>query len=68
MLVYHLRHLTPSSLANMVYVEQLKNKWPGLVQEAIKICEELEVEPVHTTKIKKQKSAESWYMKAQSGD
>ena len=55
MLVYHIRNLSPSSLANMIYVEQLRNKWPGLVPEAIKICEELGVEPVHMTKMKKER-------------
>ena len=55
MLAYHLRKLPSSSLANMVYTEQMKNKWPGLVEETTHICEILEVEAVHETKMKKSK-------------
>ena len=49
MLVYHIRKLLESSLANMVYLEQVANKWPGLAGEVTAICEDLKIEQVHDT-------------------
>ena len=54
MLVYHIRKLLESSLANMVYLEQVANKWPGLAGEVTAICEDLKIEQVHDTDDKKQ--------------
>ena len=53
MLVLHIRNLDKKSLARKVYDEQYTNKWPGLVEETRKICEQLSIEDVHTTKLSK---------------
>ena len=55
MLVYHIRKLPKSSLANMVYVEQIANSWPGLASEVTKICSSLGVVSAHQTDLPKQK-------------
>ena len=55
MLVFYIRKLAASTLANMVYKEQLGNKWPGLAAEVTDICKSLEVESVHETKLPKGK-------------
>ena len=43
MLVRHLRSLDPASLARMVYEEQKKKGWPGLVKETTLICQKLNI-------------------------
>ena len=49
MLMLHIRRLDESTLAHRMYREQRANAWPGLAQETQSICEQLEVESVHTT-------------------
>ena len=56
MLVFHIRKLPKSSLANMVYVEQIVNSWPGLASEVTKICSTLGVVSAHQTDLPKQKT------------
>jgi hypothetical protein len=46
MLVYHLKGLEANTLANMVYREQMKNKWPGLAEEVSQICADLDRMPI----------------------
>lgn len=53
MLAFHIRTLDKNSLARKVYDEQKQNKWPGLVDETKQICEKLDIESVHTTKLSK---------------
>ena len=49
MLVLHIRGLSPKSLANKIYEEQIVQNWPGLAMETKQICEELELEDCNTT-------------------
>ena len=49
LLVHHIRSLDDTSLANMMYREQVKNNWPGLAKEAEQLCEKLQVEDVNMT-------------------
>ena len=42
----HIRSLRHDSLANRVWQEQLAFDWPGLAEEAAKICAELDIENV----------------------
>ena len=49
MLMLHIRRLPENSLAHRMYQEQMKNGWPGLAKETQSICEQLELESVHTT-------------------
>ena len=49
MLVLHVRKLGEETLANQVYMEQRSQEWPGLADEADKICIELGIESVHVT-------------------
>ena len=53
LLALHLRHLDKESLANQVYQDQLAMGWPDLATEVGKICEELGIENVNTTKYNK---------------
>ena len=53
MLVHHLKGLDTSTLANMVYLEQRKNQWPGLAAEVSEICAKLEIEDANTTVLSK---------------
>ena len=53
LLALHLRHLDEESLANQVYQDQLAMGWPDLATEVGKICEELGIENVNTTKYNK---------------
>ena len=49
MLMLHIRNLSEGTLANRIYREQRDNTWPGLALETKNICEQLEIESVHTT-------------------
>ena len=49
LLVHHIRSLENTSLAKMMYVEQVENNWPGLAKETEELCEKLEVEDVNIT-------------------
>ena len=51
MLMLHIRRLDEQTLANKIYREQRKNKWPGLAEETEKICAWLEAQCVHTTEL-----------------
>ena len=51
MLMLHIRRLDEQTLANKIYREQRKNKWPGLAEETEKICAWLEGQCVHTTEL-----------------
>ena len=51
MLMLHIRRLDEQTLANKIYQEQRKNKWPGLADETEKICTWLEVQCVHATEL-----------------
>ena len=53
MLVHHLKGLDSSTLANMVYMEQRRNKWPGLAEEVAQICAALEIEDANITVMSK---------------
>ena len=53
MLILHLKGLEDTSLAKMVYTEQIKNNWPGLVQEVRTICQNLDIEDASTTSMSK---------------
>ena len=53
MLILHLKGLEDTSLAKMVYIEQIKNNWPGLVQEVRTICQNLDIEDASTTSMSK---------------
>ena len=44
MLLLHIRRLDEDSLARKVYLDQVSNKWPGLVQEVEQICLELDIQ------------------------
>ena len=50
-MVMHLEQLDDESLASQVYREQVENKWPGLAEEAEKICAELGVENVNSCRL-----------------
>ena len=45
-LIIHIKKLDEKSLAKQVFVEQLKNDWPGLTQESKIICEEFHLKDV----------------------
>ena len=49
LLVHHIRSLDDTSLAKMMYIEQVRNKWPGLAKEAEDLCIKLKIEDVNTT-------------------
>ena len=49
MLIHHIRSLGEDTLANKIYEEQKKNKWPGLFKETTALCEELNIEDVNNT-------------------
>ena len=51
MLMLHVVCLDEETLANRVYIEQRKNKLPGLAQETEDICIKLGIESVHTTRL-----------------
>ena len=53
MLVHHLKGLETNTLANMVYREQRKNKWPGLAEEVSQICADLDIEDANITLMSK---------------
>ena len=53
MLVFHLRSLNEETFARQIYEKQKEQKWPGLAEEAARICEELNVEDVNETNIPK---------------
>ena len=53
MLVLHIRSLDKEALANEMYLEQLKNNWPGLARETEDICEYLGIEDVNKTGLSK---------------
>ena len=49
LLVLHIRSLEDTSLAKMMYEEQVSNNWPGLAKETVELCKKLEIEDVNTT-------------------
>ena len=51
MLVLHLRSLDKDTLASRIYEEQKRHRWPGLVQETVKICLHLKIEDVNETNL-----------------
>ena len=51
--VLHIRSLDDETLAAMVYKEQKTQNWPGLVQETIQICKELNIEDCNNTCLNK---------------
>ena len=51
MLIMHIRNLSEESLAHRIYREQMDSAWPGLGKESQKICEQLKIESVHTTRL-----------------
>ena len=51
MLMHHVRSLEGDTLARRMYEEQRTNNWPGLAQETEQICQELEIESVHATRL-----------------
>ena len=51
MLVLHLRSLDKDTLASRIYEEQKRHRWPGLVQETVKICLRLKIEDVNETNL-----------------
>ena len=53
MLIFHLRSLNEETFARQIYEKQKEQKWPGLAEEAARICEELNVEDVNETNIPK---------------
>ena len=55
LLVFHIRSLDSDTLANRVYVEQKEKGWPGLYQETVSICKQLEIEDVNSTRLSKTK-------------
>ena len=48
----NIRSLDKEALANEMYLEQLKNNWPGLARETEDICEYLGIEDVNKTGLK----------------
>ena len=53
MLALHCRRLGEGALAGQVYAEQQAQGWPGLAQEAGKICEKLDIESCDVTSLSK---------------
>ena len=51
MLMLHVVCLDEETLAHRIYIEQRKNKLPGLAQETEDICIKLGIESVHTTRL-----------------
>ena len=71
LLVHHIRSLEETSLANMMYKEQVKNKYLGLAKEAEQLCEKLAYKPktVYTAEVKKAcKRMEDIMMKTETSD
>ena len=58
MMILHLRSLDNEALARKVYEHQKEKQWPGLADEAKKICKELAIEDVNTTKMSKKEFKE----------
>ena len=54
MLLHHIRRLESKALAKITYEEQWAKKWPGLAREGEEICNELEIESVHSSGLEKQ--------------
>ena len=54
MLVMRIQKQKTTSLARMVYEEQLKHSWPGLAMEVTEICAEIKVEDVNHNMVKKE--------------
>ena len=53
MLIHHVKGLEEGTLAKMVYLEQRRNRWPGLAKEVSMICAELNIEDGNTTTMSK---------------
>ena len=53
MLALHCGRLGEGALASQVYAEQQAQGWPGLAQEAGKICEKLDIESCDVTSLSK---------------
>ena len=49
LLVHHIRSLEDTALAKMMYLEQVRNNWPGLAKEIEDLCAKLNIENVNTT-------------------
>ena len=54
MLLFHIRHLDETSLANRIYLQQLKYGWTGPVKEGKEICQELGIPDVSVVQATKQ--------------
>ena len=50
-MVLHIRSLDEDSLARMIYEEQKRKNWPGLVSETRRLCEILNIEDCNETKL-----------------
>ena len=61
MLVKRLQSQDITSLARMVYEEQLRLGWPGLAEEVKKICSEVGLPDVNLIEVKKEKVKEMIY-------
>ena len=57
-LIFHIKSLDDKTLAKQVYMEQIKNNWPGLTKEVEDICECLEI--VNITKTDDEITKYSW--------
>ena len=53
MLVHHIRNLENEALAKTMYMEQMKNNWPGLAKESEQLCEKLQIQDVNETAVSK---------------
>ena len=54
MLLFHIRHLDETALANRIYLQQLKYGWAGPVKEGKEICQELGIPDVTVVQATKQ--------------
>ena len=54
MLLFHIRHLDETALANRIYLQQLKYGWTGPVKEGKEICQELGIPDVTVVQATKQ--------------
>ena len=54
-MVHHIKNLGKETLANQIYEEQRRSRFPGLAKEVSEMCSELGIEDVNNSVIEKSK-------------